>query len=66
MSENAYVEIVEYATNAVVKRMGPMSERKAEKVERGAEINLNHERFYVRTVSDEAKPVTLVDCNSHL
>lgn len=48
-----YVEIVETKTDRVERRMGPMSERQAERVERGAEINLNHERFYVRVIDAE-------------
>jgi hypothetical protein len=47
-----FVEIVDSETDKVVKRMGPMSERKAEKVERGAEINLDHEHFFVRVVGE--------------
>lgn len=43
-----YVEIVKSSSGEVVKRMGPMSERKAEKVEIGASINLNHEEFFTR------------------
>ena len=44
-----YVEIVGY-DERIEKRMGPMSAWQAEKVERGAEINLNHEKFYIRQV----------------
>lgn len=47
-----YVEIVNVATSEVVKRMGPMSERKAERVERGALINLNRDEYFVRTVPE--------------
>lgn len=36
------------------RRMGPMSERKAEKVDRGASINLNHEKYYTRIVQGTA------------
>lgn len=43
-----YVEIVKSSSGEVVKRMGPMSERKAEKVEIGVSINLNHEEFFTR------------------
>lgn len=43
-----YVEIVDTETDEVVKRMGPMSERRAEQVEDGANINLDHERFHTR------------------
>lgn len=46
-----YVEIVEKATNKVVERMGPMNERKAEKVEQGASINLNHQDYFTRIVN---------------
>jgi hypothetical protein len=49
------VEVVEAATDKVVRRLGPMSERKAEKVERGLEINLNHDRFFVRVVPRDEK-----------
>lgn len=45
-----YVEIVEDETGKVERRMGPMSERRAERVADGASINLDHERFSVRTV----------------
>lgn len=54
IDKSHYVEVVETQTEKVVKRLGPMSERKAEKVERGLEINLNHQRFYVRTGTDAA------------
>ena len=47
---SVYVEVRESATDKVVERLGPMDERKAEKVERGLEINLDHERYYVATV----------------
>jgi hypothetical protein len=48
-----YVEIVEKWDGLVIKRMGPMSPRKADSVRRGAEINLNHERYRVRIKSEE-------------
>lgn len=48
-----FVEIVEKETNQVVKRMGPMNERKAEKVELGASINLNHQDYFTRIVKEE-------------
>ena len=46
-----YVEIVEYGTGEIVKSMGPMSERKANKVEGGANINLNHEEYFTRIIN---------------
>ena len=47
---NHYVEIVEDSTGEVVKRMGPMNAGKADRVENGASINLNHERFSIRII----------------
>ena len=46
-----YVEIVKASSGEVVTGMGPMSERKADKVEAGAAINLNHEEYFTRIVS---------------
>lgn len=48
-----YVEIrpiTEDETDVGFRRMGPMPERQAEKVERGANINLNHRDYYTRIV----------------
>lgn len=50
---NYYVEIVARKDDKVVRRMGPMSEHKADKVESGANINLDHERFYTRVTEEE-------------
>lgn len=52
MTDNYFVEIVETATDKVEERLGPHSKRTAERIESGAEINLDHERFYVRVVSE--------------
>ena len=54
-TEQVYVEIFEIATGEVSSRMGPMSRWKAEKVERGALINMS-ERYCVRTVDCPAHP----------
>ena len=51
--EQFFVEIVKHGGNGhdtVEKRMGPMSERRAERVDGGANINLNHEEFFTRIV----------------
>lgn len=49
-----FVEIVKYGDpEEIVKRMGPMPEHKADKVNRGANINLNHEDYYTRIVEDK-------------
>jgi len=48
-----FVEIVDSETQEVVKRMGPMNERNAGRVEEGVGINLNHEKFYTRVIGGE-------------
>lgn len=48
-----FIEIVETETDEVVERMGPHPERTAEKIERGANINLNHEDYHTRIVEEE-------------
>jgi hypothetical protein len=48
-----YVEIVE-KTGKVERRMGPMTEAKAAKVESGVLMRTDFERFFVRTGTDEA------------
>ena len=45
-----YVEIVNTKTGEVVKRMGPINERAADRVESGAMINLNHAEYFTRIV----------------
>ena len=50
--EKHYVEIVKYKTDEIIERMGPMSEHKADKVDGGANINLNHEEYYTRIIKD--------------
>jgi hypothetical protein len=56
---NYFVEIIKHGENGnpeeVVKRMGPMSERKAEQVDKGANINLNHEDFFTRITKEKVK-----------
>ena len=47
---NYYVEILEKRTGDVVETMGPMGERNADKVERGANINLNHAEYRTRVI----------------
>ena len=51
--DNYYVEIVSFETEEVVKRMGPHGLRTAERIERGASINLNHEEYFTRVVDEE-------------
>jgi hypothetical protein len=50
--DEVFVEIVKRQGAEVIKRMGPMPERRAERVKRGAEINLNHDDYYVRITGE--------------
>ena len=52
---NYYVKIAETATGKVEKRMGPMSEGKADRVERGASINLDHAEYHIDVEEIEAE-----------
>lgn len=54
-AEQSYVEIRAYEGDEVVKRMGPMSERRAERLEGGVLINLDHDNFYAQIVTSETK-----------
>lgn len=50
-----FVEVVCVDGDEVVRRLGPFtSERQADKCERGLEINLNHEKYFVRVVGPES------------
>jgi hypothetical protein len=51
------VEIVAYEGGAVVKHMPCYSYRDAENVERGANINLNHEGYFTRIVTSDGREV---------
>lgn len=42
------VEVVEYETDEVIKRFGPMPDGKANRVDAGLQHNLDHSRFYTR------------------
>jgi hypothetical protein len=54
MTTKYFVEIIEDETGAVEKRIECSgSERMAEKVQRGVEINLNHEDYSTRIVKEE-------------
>lgn len=53
MNEKYYVLIIKYDTEQAVKTMGPMSERKADKVDSGANISLNHEYYYTVIETEE-------------
>lgn len=42
-----YVKIIRKSDDEVVEKMGPMPEGRAERVARGASINLNHDEYHV-------------------
>ena len=44
------VQIVEYKTDKVIKDIEVPTERQAEKVECGININLNHDEYFTRIV----------------
>ena len=49
------VQVRKIDTDEIVKELGPKSERECERIERGLEINLNHEAYYTAIVAAEAK-----------
>lgn len=51
---NYKVEIVRIEDGEVTLSMDVVGLRKAERTKRGAEINLNHENFFVRIVDAES------------
>lgn len=50
MDKQCYVEIVRDKDGEVMERMGPMPAHRADRVESGANINLNHKDFHTRIV----------------
>lgn len=56
-----FVEVIEAATDSthekVIKTIQCDGQRTAERVERGMNINLNHERFYIRIYSPEKEQI---------
>lgn len=54
MTEQYYVEIINRETGEVVKRIGPMSGRTADRVFVGALINLNHDEYQLKMVEDKS------------
>lgn len=47
---NYYVQLIEINTEKVIKEMGPHTKSQAEKIESGADRNLNHEKFCTKIV----------------
>jgi len=43
---NYLVQIKTYGSDKIVETMGPFTKRKAEQVDKGVNINLNHEQYY--------------------
>ena len=50
---NHYIELVSYETNEVVETKGPFTEWKANKVDDGMNINLNHEKYFTHIITKE-------------
>ena len=51
MSEGKFrVVIIRTATGEIVRDMGPMSLAKAERVQSGAEVNLDHDNFHTEAI----------------
>ena len=48
--KNFEVHIIDRSTNKAIKKLDGGNERRAEKIERGVNINLDHERFYTTVV----------------
>lgn len=50
------IEVVEYSGGRVVKQITcDHGERQADRIERGLNINLNHDRFYTRVIPPDDK-----------
>lgn len=47
-----FVEVVEYGTDTVIERIDCKSEKGAERTDDGVNINLNHEQYFTRIVSE--------------
>ena len=45
-----FVEVVDWDSGEAIKRLGPMTKRKAERVDDGLNINLDHDRYHTRIV----------------
>ncbi len=54
-AQTFYVEIRKRVTDEVVKRLGPATEKSAERIQRGAEVNLNHDDYYTEIVDDSVE-----------
>ena len=55
MSNQFFVLVLDRETDEEVKRMGPFSQRKAERVESGVEINMDHDRYYTSVVEEKER-----------
>jgi hypothetical protein len=49
------VEVIAYKGGEVVKTFKSSTERAADKIDRGLNINLNHDQFYTRVTSIKEK-----------
>jgi hypothetical protein len=46
------IEVLSYETGQVVKVIGPVEDSRADRVEDGLNINLNHDEYYTRQVKE--------------
>lgn len=51
--EDCWVVVVGYGDRTVLKVMGPHPRFRAEKIDRGLNINLDHARYYTLIVNEE-------------
>lgn len=51
-----FVEVVNKRNGKVEKRLGPLTERRADQVDVGANRLINRDEFYTRIVTDEETP----------
>lgn len=50
VKQQFFVEIIHTSTGVVDRRIGPLSKARADHVEDGVNINLNHDKYHTRTV----------------
>ena len=53
-----YVDIMKFENDGeLVERMGPFTERKADKVDGGVNMNLNHDEYYTLIIAEVIEPI---------
>jgi len=49
-----YVQIKRFSDSGIEKELGPFSERRADKVDDGVNINLNHDEYFTQIVKKQS------------